>query len=91
VCTASDLLRTDLMAPPGSGISVEVAVVAGDCTMVARIVVASDAPAGTVPLQITRDNSPWGKVELQVTGSFVREGVIGQGDQARRPKQRDQS
>lgn len=73
VCTSSDLLRTDLTAPPGSGITVEAAVGASGCTMVARIAVDGDAPAGPVVLQITKDDSPWGTVDLQVTGSVVRE------------------
>jgi hypothetical protein len=41
--------------------------------MVARIAVDGDAPAGSVVLQITKDDAPWGKVDLQVTGSVVRE------------------
>ncbi len=62
----ADLTRTDLIAPPESGINVEVAVGVSACTMVARVVVSQYAPGGPVALRITKDDATLGFVNVVV-------------------------
>jgi hypothetical protein len=72
-CTLNDLSRADLSAPTGSGISVVTAVGINDCTMIARIIVARDAPVETAVLRITKQGSVLGLISLPVSRGLVSE------------------
>jgi hypothetical protein len=65
-CSSNDLLGTDLTAPAGSGIKVDMATGVHDCTMIARIFVDKDAPVDTAVLRIIKQGSVWGLVDLPV-------------------------
>lgn len=65
-CTSNDLRGADLVAPVGSGIAVQNAVGINDCTMLARIAVAKDAPVEKVVLRVTKQDVVWGLVDLPV-------------------------
>lgn len=72
-CAPNDLLHADLAAPLGSGITVEVAVGINDCTMIARVRVARDAPTDTAVLRVTKQDSVLGLIDLSVTRALSPE------------------